>query len=125
MKFEHIALMIQNPQEVENFYEEILGLKKEREFKLDGELAGSIFGIPRETSVVQLQNEALMLELFLVPESPEPGFRHTCLSFKNREAIIERVNRMGYRCFRLKRTYSDLVFIRDGSGNIFEIKEEK
>lgn len=125
MKFEHVALMISDPKEVENFFEGILGLKKEREFHMNRDLAGKIFGIHQETPVFQLRHEDLMMELFLMPVSARHDFRHICLSFDNREEIIERVNQNGYECIRMKRTYSDLVFIKDKSGNMFEIKESR
>lgn len=117
--------MINDPQEVVDFYEGILGLKKEREFNLDRNLAAEIFGIHQETPVFQLRDESLMMELFVRPVPFEPDFQHICLSFENREEIIDRVNENGYECIRLERTYSDLVFIKDRSGNMFEIKEEK
>ena len=125
MKFEHVALTINDPLEVDRFYEEILGLRKEREFNLEANLAGTIFGIHQRTSVYQLRNEGLMMELFLTPSSTETGFRHICLSFENREEILRKVQEKGYECIRQERTHSDLVFIKDNSGNLFEIKEER
>jgi catechol 2,3-dioxygenase-like lactoylglutathione lyase family enzyme len=125
MKFEHIALTINDPREVVHFYEEILGLRKEREFNLETDLAGKIFGIHQQTSVYQLRYKDLMMELFLMPSSPEPGFRHICLSFENREEILRKVREKGYETIRQERTWSDLVFIKDKSGNLFELKEER
>jgi catechol 2,3-dioxygenase-like lactoylglutathione lyase family enzyme len=123
MKLEHIGLTVTDPAEVENFYHDILGMSEVRNFVLEKDLAGRIFGIDKEISVFLLQNEKLLLEIFLLPEQKKQNFDHICISIKNREELIEKAAQNGYEYIRLNRKYADLMFIKDKSGNTFEIKE--
>ena len=50
---------------------------------------------------------------------------HICLSVSKRDKFINAIKENGYECIILKREMSDLVFIKDKSGNLFEIKEEE
>ena len=123
MNLEHIALSIADRSEIEDFYLEVLGMKLIRTFQLDRGLAGDIFGIAESPDVFLLQKDQLQFEVFLASEKPAHGFVHICISTTHREAMLEKAARLSYRFFRLKREYSDLVFISDKSGNVFEVKE--
>jgi len=123
MKLEHIAITVTDKNEIEQFYHEILGMHEIRRFTLDNTLSTDIFGIEKETVVIQLKNETLLLEVFLSPEKRDPGFNHICISTNNREEIVKRAIQNSYRCLQLKRGNSDMVFVTDNSGNIFEIKQ--
>ena len=123
MKLEHIALTVTDPAEVENFYHDILGMSEVSNFILKKDLAVRIFGIDREISVFLLKKDELLLEIFLMPEQRKHYFDHICISIKNREEFIEKAAQNGYEYIRLNRKYADLMFIKDRSGNTFEIKE--
>ncbi len=123
MKLEHVALTISDATEVEYFYQNILGLSKIRDFILNKDLARKIFGIDKETTVFLLQKNELLLELFLMPEQYSRDFKHICISIKNREELVEKAAQNAYQYIRIKRERPDLIFIKDKSGNIFEIIE--
>jgi catechol 2,3-dioxygenase-like lactoylglutathione lyase family enzyme len=123
MKLEHVALTISDEEEIGYFYQNILGLHKIRDFILKKDLAREIFGIDKETKVFLLQKNELLLELFLMPEQYSHDFKHICISIKNREELIEKAEQNAYQCIRIKREKSDLIFMKDKSGNIFEIIE--
>lgn len=123
MKLEHIALTITDPAEIKDFYYNILGMSEVRNFVLEKDLAREIFGIDKETSVFLLQKDELLLEIFLLPEQHKQNFEHICISIKKREEFIEKAAQNAYKYIRLNRKYTDLIFIKDKSGNIFEIKE--
>ena len=123
MKLEHIALSVKNTSEIEAFYKDILGMKEVRNFVLNENLAEKIFGIPQETAVVLLQKEDLVLEIFLSDEPRVKSFNHICIAVADREKLMKVVNQNNYEVIRIERDYSDLVFIKDNSGNTFEIKE--
>lgn len=124
MKLEHIALTISDATEVEYFYSNILGLSKIRNFILKKDLAREIFGIDKETKVFLLQKNELLLELFLLPEQYSHDFKHICISINNREELVEKAKQNAYQYIRIKREKPDLIFIKDKSGNIFEIQEQ-
>ena len=69
-----------------------------------------------------MQKEEIILEIFVTKKQYKQGFRHICISVKNREELVKKAEQKAYECTRIKREFSDLVFIRDKSGNIFEIK---
>lgn len=123
MKLEHIALTITDDNEIQGFYHEVLGMKKIKSFSLDKHLAMDIFGIEETTTVVQLQKDELLLELFMTPEPCEHPFHHVCISTAHREEIVNRAIQQSYKCIRIKRPNSDMIFISDHSGNLFEMKQ--
>lgn len=123
MNLEHIALNIADLKEIESFYCEILGMSEIRHFVLDKNLAREIFGIEKETTVFQLKKNEIVLEIFLIPERLENGFSHLCISISDREEIASKADQNGYSCMRMKRGNSDMIFIKDKSGNIFELKQ--
>ena len=123
MKLEHIALNITDPKEVIDFYQNVLGMVEIRNYELDKDLAKLFFNIHENTSVYLMQNNELVLELFVDTKSQNYGFNHICIKVKNREAIVENAKKYSYKCIRREREYFDQIFITDKSGNIFEIKE--
>lgn len=43
---------------------------------------------------------------------------------ENREELVAKAEQNNYKCIRIEREISDLIFVKDKSGNIFEIKEK-
>lgn len=125
MSLEHVALTITDPEEVENFYLNILGMNVSRNFEMDRDLALKIFGMDKAPAVFQLHNEDVFLEIFISESTGDHGFRHICLKVEDREELVNKAGQGGYPCIRVSREYTDLIFIRDKSGNIFEIKESQ
>lgn len=123
MNLEHVALNITDPEEIESFYCDIFGMREIRHFILNKNLAMEIFGIEKEAMVFQLQKNEILLEIFVRPERFENGFSHICISISNREEIANKADQNGYSCVHLKRGNSDMIFIKDNSGNIFELKQ--
>lgn len=123
MKLDHFAITVNNKQEIENFYHNILGMKEIRNFSIDEDLSREIFDIDKKTPVFLLQKDELLLEVFVSTKQRKSGFDHICISIKNRETLAEKAVQSDYKCSRIKRINADLIFIKDNYGNIFEIKE--
>ncbi|MBC8526637.1 MAG: VOC family protein [Candidatus Cloacimonetes bacterium] len=119
----HIGLSIFNYSEIKNFYQDLLGFKIEFDMQISAELSKKVFGIEKETSVYMLSKNDLTLELFLTKHTNVNTYQHLCISVEYRETLIQKARKKGYNCIVIKRDKSDLVFIRDKSNNIFEIKE--
>jgi catechol 2,3-dioxygenase-like lactoylglutathione lyase family enzyme len=85
MELGHIALTVTDHNEIQGFYHEVLGMKEIRSFSLDKHLVRHIFGIEETTTVVQLQKDGLLLELFITPEPCDHPYRHVCISTAHRE----------------------------------------
>jgi catechol 2,3-dioxygenase-like lactoylglutathione lyase family enzyme len=125
MKLEHVALTIFDRKEIGQFYQAILGFREVKSFILKKDLAREIFGIEKETEVYQLQYGTILLELFIMPERFEHVYNHICISIPKREEIIYQASQYGYDCIRIRSQYSDMIFIRDKSRNLFEIKDSQ
>ncbi len=123
MNLEHIALTITDHKEIKQFYQEILGFSEIRSFILQQDMAREIFGIEKEAKVFHLQKNDLLLELFLMPERFEHVYNHLCISVPDREEIAYKAVHEGYACIRISRQHSDMIFLKDKSGNVFEIKQ--
>ena len=72
-----------------------------------------------------MQKEDLVLEVFLLDEPLKKGFNHICFSVADREGLVKIAGQNDYEIIRIERDYSDLIFIKDHSGNTFEMKEMK
>ena len=123
MKLEHIALSVKNASEIETFYKGLLKMEEVRHFVLKEDLSKKIFDISKETPVVLLQKGELVFEIFLLDEPLKKNFNHICIAVADREKLVETSAQNNYEVTRIGREYSDLIFINDNSGNIFEIKE--
>lgn len=120
----HIGMVINKVSEIENFYQNILGMKIVKQFRLDRELSNKIFKIDRETDVYMMQKDDLILELFVAQNPDSVNYQHICISVHSRKKIIEKAKKDNYSCLIMPRKKYDIVFIKDSSGNIFEVKEE-
>ena len=125
MKFEHLGITINDVNEVTNFYENIFKMNKIRSFKLNANLAEKIFNIPQSTEVYLMQNDHVVIELFVYNETKRTYFDHFCLSFDDRQDVVKKAMENGYEVIIKEREKFDLTFIKDNTGNIFEIKELK
>ena len=121
---QHIGLNILDKSEIENFYKEILGFQIVREFQINIELSQKIFGVGKDASAFLVQKDNLKLELFLNDVSKQPHFGHICLEVPQRDDICHLAQQKGYLVIRKQRQHSDLVFLQDGYGNLFELKEK-
>lgn len=123
MDLNHIALTITNVEEIDNFYNKLLGCNLEKEFKINSELSFQIFNIKRETEVFLVRKENLFFELFLYPETIKPTYSHVCIVVPEREKLVRLADKGNYKVMHIARDIHDLLFISDKSNNIFELKE--
>jgi catechol 2,3-dioxygenase-like lactoylglutathione lyase family enzyme len=124
MTYNHIGLTISESSDIRNFYQNILGMELQRNFVIDNFLAKTIFGLEKELKVYSGEIGNLKLELFTTDQEIPKTCNHICLSVSERDKFIGKIKENGYECIVLTREMSDLVFVKDKSGNLFEIKEE-
>lgn len=125
MNFEHIAIAVENNNEIVNFYQDILGMERVRDFILDKNMAQKIFGIKNHIPVFLMKKGKLVFEIFINKQTPNLVVNHICFSLDNRNVLIKNAQAKGYQTIIIEREQLDLVFIKDKSGNIFEIKEHE
>ncbi len=126
MKLEHIAITITHLEDIQNFYIDILGMNNTRNFILSSELALRIFNIKKEVNVFLLQSDEFYFELFLTDKQTQVNCNHLCLSFTNLEIILNKAKKRHYEIIQIQRNSThDLIFLKDQSGNLFELKNSK
>jgi catechol 2,3-dioxygenase-like lactoylglutathione lyase family enzyme len=125
MRLNHIGLNISHAGEPNQFYQEILGFVPLHDFSLPKDISHLLFGIEEETKVFVLQNGQVKLELFLHHHPIAPGYAHLCLEMDDREETVRKGSASGYQVIRRKREKGDLLFIKDKSGNLFELKNQQ
>ncbi len=123
IKFQHLGLTIIEKTDIREFYQDILGMKIQKEFTLSGELAEQIFRQDRDIKVVAGTIGNLFVELFLAEENPNVVWEHICFISENRPALIDACQAKNYPVTVIERKPFDIVFIKDKSGNLFEIKQ--
>lgn len=120
---EHIGITINVESDIQAFYKELLGLKEVKKFELYKDLSEKLFGISNTVPVTHLSSDDLLIELFLTDKKQNPVYNHICISVQDRDNIIKKAKSMGFSVTNIKReSRDDLLFIKDKSGNIFEIK---
>ncbi|MBE0651729.1 MAG: VOC family protein [Bacteroidales bacterium] len=128
MKLHHIGLNISTEEEVDHFYTSILKFWPNRKYEITNVMSREVFQRESEGKVFTVRNADLVLELFLTGEGHSTGFQHVCLEVNDREHVAEKAKAYGYPVIRLKREPNDMLFIKDKTGNIFELRvpgEEK
>ncbi len=124
MKLEHTALSISKPEDIKDFYQDILGMERVKEFTLSDSMANDIFGIPKDTTVFLYRSGQTFFELFLIDRPQRHNFNHTCLAFDDKKSIFHKAQQKGYNTIRKQKEHSELFFIQDNSGNLFELKDK-
>ena len=124
MKLNHIALSIQNKEELRDFYEDILRFRFEYQYNVDASLSLTLFGIKKPAEVFRYSKNNLHLELFVANAKITPAFAHIGIDVSDREVIVEKCKKAGYPLTRVERKEKyDLLFISDKAGNKFELKD--
>ncbi|MBU0710776.1 VOC family protein [bacterium] len=123
VKFQHFGLTITDKADIREFYQDILGMEIQKEFTLNGELAEQIFQQDHDIQVVAGTIGNLSVELFLADEKPDSVWEHICFVSENRPALITACRAKKYPVTVIEREPFDIVFIKDKSGNLFEIKQ--
>ena len=122
MNLEHIAISVNSFNEINDFYIEFLELKQLRNFVLDKDLSKNIFNVNTDIPVYLLNKGNLTIEIFVIDQVKRDQVNHICFSIHDREKLYKKAQEKAYECIRIKRESSDLIFIKDKSRNIFEIK---
>ncbi|MBU1487784.1 VOC family protein [bacterium] len=118
----HIGLEVTDKEKARIFFEEILGIPKVRGFTLSSDLAYAIFGRREEVETETFTKEDISFEVFIAKERANLIYAHTCLEVQNREEILAKCKSYGLTPNIVKKGEKELLFIRDFSGNLFEIK---
>lgn len=124
MKLNHVALSVNDSEEIENFYEDILEFSLKRKFLMDAGISLKFFGKEKKIDVYLMEKNKVWFEIFLFPEKSRKTFSHLCLEYPNSSIIYYNARKLGYKTkIKINPGRSDTYFIWDKSGNMFELKE--
>lgn|SRR6056297_3508497 len=123
MELWHVALQINDIQEVKSFYEKLLDFEVQYEFEIDQETAYQIFGVNKPLQVVKMQKDKMFLELFVDPQPLKMIYHHMCIAVDDPGKLAEQSSRSGYQVISKEREHGMLYFIKDATGNMFELKQ--
>jgi len=121
----HIALQCSDREKAEIFFTSILGIPKVRSFALSEDLSEAIFAISRSVEIDVYDNDITRIEVFITDTDKPPGFEHTCIEVISKKELVERCKQHGITPSIIKKAGKDLLFVKDFSGNVYEVKEQQ
>lgn len=120
----HVALQCNDREKVETFFTEVLGLPIKKKFTVSRELSEAIFGIDESVDVEVYDNNETRFEIFITQTEEKRGYGHVCIEIDNKKEFIDRCKQYGIKPMVITKGGKNLLFVRDFSGNLFEIKEK-
>lgn len=121
----HVALEYANRDKADLFFMTILGMEKVKSSTLPDDLSDAIFGMKKSVGMEVYDNGMSRIEVFITGNRKPIGFEHTCLEVRDRKEFIRRCTQNGIEPTVVQRGGKDLLFARDFSNNLFEIKEKQ
>ena len=122
----HIGIMSKNKEDAISFFNKILEFNILYEFQIPESLSYEIFKIHQSLNVIVFGNSLVTIEIFIFPEFklPEPNIPHICINVEDLEMFLKIVNENNIEIIIGEREGRKKYFIKDFSGNLFEIKSE-
>jgi catechol 2,3-dioxygenase-like lactoylglutathione lyase family enzyme len=120
----HVALKCNDEEEAKTFFTDILGIPLTKKFGLSGDLSEAIFGIKDNVDILVYDNNETRFEVFIGQVGKKHGYEHTCIEVDNKSEFIKRCRKHEIEPITVKKEGKDLLFVRDFSGNLFEVKEK-
>ena len=119
----HIGLSVNQPEDIQNFYEEVLLFQIKHRTSIDGKIIEKIFQVPENVDICFMENQDTLFEIFIHSLQEKNVFSHVCLSYTGHTDIYHNAIQRGYRSVIKENPNHDTYFIWDHSGNMFEIKK--
>lgn len=124
-RLHHCALVYPDNTHADIFFTKILNLSKVKSFTLSKDLTIAIFGRAEQISITVYENEYCRFEVFFHPVKNTSLYEHVCIEVDDFTTFFDRCRQYGLEPFTVEKEGKKLVFVRDFSGYLFEIKEQK
>jgi hypothetical protein len=114
-------------EHAELFYQDLLHADFVKEFNISKSLIKQIFSVnldQEQISVIVFKAENIIFEIFISKMILQKSFNHVCISVKNLPTFIEECQSMNVPVLKIPKDNKTLIFVKDFSGNLFEIKEK-
>ena len=120
----HVGLHSRTKESADLFFSKILQIPLNRTFEVPDELAENIFGIKKTVQVHVYEHQNTRFEVFISEHhTHQPGYNHVCVDVKSKTEFQKRCIEHGLQPFVVMKGEKELLFVKDFSGNLFEIKE--
>lgn len=120
----HIAIHINEENEIQDFYSDVLHFTEFNRFDLDKNVAEKVFGLSSAVEVVRMRQFNVELELLIHPAKLANGLAHHALEFWRMQEVYDIATQKGYQHFHLsKENGRNAFYVKDKAGNLFELKE--
>jgi len=120
----HVAVECVSEQDADCFFSTVLRIPKVKCTMLSKELSAAIFKIDHSVSFNTYDDGKARFEVFINPNRMEQLYVHTCIEVDNKNDFISRCKDQGLDPFFVEKNGKQLLFVRDFSGNLFEVLEK-
>ena len=122
VKINHVAIQSTDKDQALIFFSKILGFSIVKSFTISKELSSDIFGINKSVDVDVYDNGQARIEVFITDIDNKNIFEHVCIEVPDKKQFINRCNENGLNPYIVRKGEKDLLFVRDFSKNLYEIK---
>jgi len=121
---QHVAINFKNKEKAELFFTKILELKLQKSYSLNSELSKQIFDTFEQVDVFVYGDNFTVFEVFITQKQIKHFFEHICIKVNNKKEFIEKCKKYGLEPYQINKEEKQLLFIKDFSGNLFEVLEK-
>jgi catechol 2,3-dioxygenase-like lactoylglutathione lyase family enzyme len=122
IKTSHVALQYSDREKAEIFFKKILLLALKKTFTLSKKLSKDIFEINKDVIVDVYSNNDAYFEVFITKTKTKYNYEHICIEVDDIEDFVKRCKNYKIEPKYIKKGNKELIFVRDFSGNLYEIK---
>ena len=119
---QHVAVECSDQQSADRFFTTVLGIPKIKETVLSKELSAAIFRISKNVPVEIYDNGKTRFEVFINTTRSKPTYDHICIEVDDKSGFITQCKQQGLDPFFVEKEGKQLLFVRDFSENLYEIK---
>ena len=121
----HVGLQCSERKKAEIFFTKVLQIPKIRTFEVSEELSKAIFGIKNSVAIDVYDNGKTKFEVFITEKMKDSCYEHVCIEVDNKEEFIDCCKKYGIEPLLVRKEGKDLLFVRDFSDNLYEVKERQ
>jgi len=119
----HVGIQCNDRESARIFFKEILGLDFKKTFSISNDLSNNLFGIAQDVTIDVYENDHSYFEVFITKNNTKNKYQHICIEIENKNQLIDKCKGHGLEPIVVDKNGKTLLFIRDFSGNLYEVKQ--
>ncbi len=125
MRLNHVSLVCSSEANCDRFYGQLLHLEKLETKSITAELSAGIFQVNSPYDMLNYGDDRLKFEIFLSDRRDfvEKQIGHVCIDVDDLDQFLADCNALDVEVRRVPKGDSQVTFIADYDGNLFEIKQ--